>query len=330
MANLNDLRYIHILGQLRDLNTADLINGTVGDDVINIYGGNDYVHAQAGNDLIFDVRSYTGGNSGNDTVLGGEGNDTIVSSLDSKNVYSGDLGNDTLILTPNNHGVYVDLDLGIARDRSTLATSQLISIENATGSAWNDYLYGDANANRLIGYNGDDLIRGQAGNDSLNGGRGRDVLFGGAGNDGVYGEDGGDMLYGDAGSDFLNGGLGDDFLNGGTGLDHMVGGAGFDDFVFKSLTDSGNGVNADQILDFQHLVDDMDVSAIDANVFAGGNQAFRFIGGQAFNAAGQIRAVYNAAQNETVVLFNTDGDAAAEMTVKLDGHINVTSADFLL
>jgi Ca2+-binding RTX toxin-like protein len=324
----NDLRTI--LGQQYDFGTNDFITASGTADTINIYGGNDYVEALGGDDVIFDVRSYNGGNSGNDAVIAGEGNDLIVSSLDSTNFYSGGIGNDTLNVIPNSNGVYIDLDLGIARDRSTLATSELVSIENAVGSAWNDYLYGDAQANRLTGYNGDDLIRGQAGNDTLDGGRGQDVLFGGTGNDLAYGEDGGDILYGDAGNDFLNGGLGDDFLTGGTGLDHMVGGAGFDDFVFKSLSDSVNGVNADQILDFQHLVDDMDVSAIDANALRTSNQAFRFIGDHAFNRAGQISAHWDAARNETVLKFNTDNDAAAEMTIKLDGHINVTALDFIL
>lgn len=329
MASLNDLR--HILGQWMDLNTADLINGTAGDDTINIYGGNDYVHAQAGNDLIFDVRSYSGGNSGNDTVLGGDGNDMIVSSLDSTNVYSGDLGNDTINLIPNNHGVYVDLDLGIARDRSTLATSTLISIENATGSAWTDYLYGSAVANTLNGYNGDDLIRGQGGRDLLYGGRDQDVLFGGSEADSVHGEDGNDMLYGDSGNDQLFGGAGTDYLIGGTGKDYLAGGASADTFRFTALNQSGlTGGTADMISDFQHLVDKIDVRDIDANALAGGNQAFRFIGTAGFSAAGQVRYVFDAASQDTIVMFNTDNDAAAEMVIKIDPRVTLTSIDFVL
>ncbi len=83
------------------------------------------------------------------------------------------------------------------------------------------------------------------------------------------------------------------------------------------------------ILDFRHLVDDIDVRDIDANAIVGGNQAFRFIGSQAFNAAGQVRAVYNAAQQETVILFNIDNDAAAEMIDQIDRNVALSALDFI-
>ncbi len=250
MAIINDLRFIN--GQWIDNEVPDYLFGTQTGDTITVYAGNNAVSAYGGNDVIFDVRSFSGGYSGADQIYGGEGDDLIVSSLDGAgNYYDGEAGVDTLNLIPNSNGVSVDLANHFARDRSSGATSEVWNIENVTGSSMNDYLYGDANANRLVGYNGDDLIRGQGGNDNVNGGRGHDVLFGGTGNDGVYGEDDGDMLYGEAGNDFLNGGLGDDFLIGGTGLDHMVGGAGSDDFLFKKLSDSGNGNAADQITRLQ-------------------------------------------------------------------------------
>lgn len=51
---------------------------------------------------------------------------------------------------------------------------------------------GTGHADRLIGTNGDDVIKGLAGSDHLHGGGGRDVLIGGKGLDSLYGEGGRD------------------------------------------------------------------------------------------------------------------------------------------
>ena len=51
-------------------------------------------------------------------------------------------------------------------------TDTLTSIENLTGSAFDDTLTGDADANVLSGRDGDDTLNGGAGNDTLDGGDG--------------------------------------------------------------------------------------------------------------------------------------------------------------
>src|SRR5687767_8729919 len=61
--------------------------------------------------------------------------------------------------------------------------AQLIGIENADGSNYNDAIYGDDQANRLGGAGGDDLIGGRVGDDVLAGGLGNDRLFGDEGFD---------------------------------------------------------------------------------------------------------------------------------------------------
>lgn len=330
MAFISDLRFIN--GHWIDSTAPDYLFGTQTGDTINVYAGDNAVAALGGNDTIFDVHSYSGGYSGRDFVSGGEGNDLIVSSLDGAgNSYNGDGGADTLNLIPNGNGVFVDLAGHFAKDRATGATSEVWTIENAVGTSMNDYLYGDANGNTLNGYDGDDLIRGQGGRDLLIGGRGQDVLFGGTDGDMLKGDHGNDILYGEAGIDILDGGVGEDHLTGGLGKDTLTGGLNRDTFKFAALNESGlTAATADVIVDFQHLVDRCDVSEIDANAISGGNQAFRFIGGQSFNGAGQIRAVYDAGHNETFVLLNTDNDAAAEMAIKLYGHVALSAADFVL
>src|SRR5262249_44613568 len=81
---------------------------------------------------------------------------------------------------------------------------------------------------------------------------------------------------------------------GGLGPDTLTGGDGFDRFVYHSLNESlpgflsrniitdfvGNGVLAGDVID---------VSAIDANLVAAGDQPFTFIGSAAFRAPGQLR-----------------------------------------
>ena len=314
MAIMNDLRLIN--GVWTDTHSWDTITGTMSNDKITIYGGNDYVDAGAGNDIIYDFNSYTAGLSGWDRVIGGAGNDTIYTSLDTgNNLYDGGEDSDTInfiAVGSGGAGVNVDLQWGTAVNRTTGTNSSLLSIENVVGTGFNDYIDGNGVSNNIRGYDGSDRIDGRGGNDRLSGENGHDILLGGSGND------------------TMDGGNGRDVLVGGIGADMMAGNQGVDTFAYAAFNESGNGVLADKIYGFEHLVDNINILDLDANALLSGNQAFRFIGGQAFNAAGQIRSIYDAAQNQTFVLFNNDNDAASEMTIKLDGRITLSAADFVL
>ena len=68
---------------------------------------------------------------------------------------------------------------------------QLISIEAAIGSAFND---------DLTGSNGNDALSGNLGDDTIYGLGGSDQLFGEAGSDTLYGDDLSDMLSGGGGA----------------------------------------------------------------------------------------------------------------------------------
>ena len=70
---------------------------------------------------------------------------------------------------------------------------------------------------------------------------------------------------------------GNDRLIGGNGSDTLIGGASSDNFVFSALSNS-TPASPDTIVDFTHGLDKIDLSAIDANTAAGGNQAFVFAG----------------------------------------------------
>ena len=117
--------------------SANTINGTVGNDVICAGGGDDVIAPGGGDDL----------------VLGGLGIDTITYASAP---------------TP----VSVDL----SRSRALGAGDDiLLSIANVTGSPQNDSLTGDAGPNILAGGNGADTIDGTGGNDTVSGDAGSDT-----------------------------------------------------------------------------------------------------------------------------------------------------------
>jgi len=172
----------------------------------------------------------------------------------------------------------------------------------------------------------DMVLNGKAGADKLAGGAGDDLLTGKAGADKLYGGAGDDKLYGGQGSDLLQGGKGHDLLQGGTGKDVLVGGAGGDDFVFKSVAEAGKGGQRDVIRDFSHAQgDDIDLSGIDANTKASGNQAFSFIGDKAFSGkAGQLQ------YKNGIVAGDVNGDKAADFHIEIANHHALVGNDFIL
>jgi hypothetical protein len=157
-------------------------------------------------------------------------------------------------------------------------------------------------------------VFGGAGNDSLTGGALADVLDGGTENDALTGGAGSDALFGRAGNDTVNGGLGNDRLTAGAGTDVLTGGAGADIFEFTSAATLGIGAARDQITDFVHGVDDLEMIFMAA-----------FIGNAAFTAAGQVRYV----QATGIMTGSTDGDAAAEWALFLVNKPVITAGDFV-
>lgn len=161
-----------------------------------------------------------------------------------------------------------------------------------------------------------------SGNDQITGTKFADRILGGKGNDTLSGGAGNDTLKGDAGSDKLYGGLGKDTLHGG---------AGADTFVFKSLKDSTVAASGrDTVRDFSHKAGDrVDLKAIDASAKAGGNQAFKFIGDDAFHGkAGELR--YEKTSSKTVVEGDVNGDGKADFAILFDSKIDFVKGDFIL
>ncbi|HEY2925622.1 beta strand repeat-containing protein, partial [Piscinibacter sp.] len=103
-------------------------------------------------------------------------------------------------------------------DNSTAASSLTVTPGSSsstqstslTGTAGNDHLNGDGNANAITGNGGNDILVGNGGNDTLTSGSGTDALHGGTGNDTLSAGGGNDILVGGAGNDSLSGGSGAD------------------------------------------------------------------------------------------------------------------------
>jgi Ca2+-binding RTX toxin-like protein len=138
------------------------------------------------------------------------------------------------------------------------------------------------------------------GDDLIGGGDGNDLLGGGDGADTIYGDGGADVLYGDGGRDTL------------------FGGAGADRFVFTGLGESP-AASPDRIADFRaDLGDIIDLSAIDANSGAAGDQAFAFVTTFS-NQAGQAVLTYDAGANVSTLSLDMNGDGVADFSLLVDG-----------
>jgi len=228
-----------------------------------------------------------------DLAAAGGGGDGQVDTI----VINATNGNDAVIISNNNGVVTV----------SGLAAEVTISGFEAT--------------DRIV-------INGLAGDDVIDGSRlGTAMVFSADGGDGA------DVLIGSDGADTLKGGAGDDVLIGGPGLDVLDGGAG-DNVVIQSVAvgtpgnDIGVGTNHDVIQDFAGDV--IALAAVDANLDAGGDQAFSFIGTEAFSAAGQLRFFADGAGN-TIVEGNVDNNLGADFQIALHNFTGqLHASDFLL
>jgi Ca2+-binding RTX toxin-like protein len=290
----------------------NVLSGGAGDDTLNGGDGDDMLLGGAGNDL------FTGG-AGADLFDGGADTDTVTyaeSAVDltidllnqtqgfgnghGTGMANGDVfksgtiesviggaGNDTFLL-PATNAITIDGGSGTANTVSflysgavsaSLKAATYLHIQNLTGSSAADTLEGDANANIIMGGNGDDRLLATVGlGDTLHGGSHlvsgdtasyenfsssvnaslvlgtaisgsqSDTLVqienitGGSAADILTGDEYANVLKGGGGNDIFNGGAGDDTLYGGSGADTFNGGSGNDTV---SYADSVSGITID-------------------------------------------------------------------------------------
>ena len=235
--------------------TADLVDGSTGNDTLLGAGGDDILVGGTGDDRL-------DGGAGDDLLSGGDGNDTLV----------GGGGNDTVTYETAQSRVIINMLRTTAQKTLGAGTDQLIGISNVIGSSFDDEIKGNRGANILIGGNGNDTLAGGTGNDTLAGGAGDDVLDGGSGRDlvsyadigtgvrvslllgraqdtdgagidkltgfeNLEGGRGDDTLSGNRANNMLFGNAGNDILDGGAGADTLTGGNGDDTYIVDSAGD---------------------------------------------------------------------------------------------
>lgn len=288
---------------------ANTLTGGDGDDVLEGMGGSDflnggsgtdtasYLHASAGvtasltsglssvtaagdaaDDTYSSIENITGsayadtliGSSGVNILVGNEGDDTLE-GLAGADVLSGGDGVDTASYTHAESGVVASLTVGLVVQKGDAAGDTYSSIENLTGSGYDDTLIGNMVANVLTGGAGDDKLEGIGGGDILRGDAGTDeasyqhaaagvtaslqtgvATISGAASDSLIdienlrGSAFDDILTGNAGSNIIYGGAGNDVLDGLNGGGSLFGEAGNDTLIAGSgadLLDGGTGAD---------------------------------------------------------------------------------------
>jgi len=214
--------------------------------------------SDAQGDTLSDVENVIG--SAFADTLTGDGNDNILTGAAGGDRVDGGAGSDTASYASAAAAVTVSLASG-SGSGSDAQGDVLISIENLTGSAFNDTLVGDNGANVLAGGDGADQLNGGGGVDTasyvdsaaavtvslatgtgLGGAAEGDLLVqmenvsGSAFNDTLTGDTSANVLVGGDGNDVINAGAGDDFLVGGAGDDDIIGGDGIDTLSYATAT----------------------------------------------------------------------------------------------
>jgi Ca2+-binding RTX toxin-like protein len=253
-----------------------------------------------GNELANTIQ----GNAGDNYLRGGGGDDSL----------QGFAGNDTL-----DGGTGVDvLDGGAGNDRYLVDAGDTI-VEGAGGGTDNVYARTSfvLNAGAQV-----ELLA------AIDGGSTDPIaLTGNELNNTIQGNAGANTLLGGGGIDYLSGLDGDDVLDGGAGRDILVGGSGADTFRFSDVAHSPL-YSPDRIADFVSGTDKIDLSLIDADSAAPGDQAFAFIGTQAFtHTAGELR--YDVQANGVNIYGDVNGDGIADLHILVSGLTSIGSADFI-
>jgi Ca2+-binding RTX toxin-like protein len=290
-----------------NLGTDTLVGGG-GDDVYNVNNTGDRITELSGGgfDEIRSSVTYTLSDQvekltliGSDTLTGyGNALSNIIISNTGINTLVGGEGNDTYYVDQTSDLV-IEYANGWTADEIISTASYVLSdnVEKLTLSGWTAVNgTGNALANNITGNTLANSLVGGAGNDSIDGGLGADTMVGGTGDDVYYVDDLNDkvvenvgegtdfvssyfsytlsdsienlqlsgsnstngtgnalanQITGNDGANSLTGWDGQDTLNGGAGADTLVGGAGDDLYLVSDLTDiviEGENAGTDTVL----------------------------------------------------------------------------------
>ncbi|MEZ0315653.1 MAG: beta strand repeat-containing protein [Methylophilaceae bacterium] len=150
-----------------------------------------------------------------DTLLGGDGDDTIIIqsaiAYADGEVIDGGNGNDTLEFASETDGdtLYLGEVSGIENIRLAgsadigLIASMLTTGANIEGNEGDNAIFATSGADTISAGDGDDIVLGGSGDDLIDGGSGNDTLLGGSGNNTLTGGDGDDTFIIDEGTSLL-------------------------------------------------------------------------------------------------------------------------------
>lgn len=300
------------------------LTGSGFDDTLTAGAGVNVLQGGVGNDTL-------AGGAGADVLVGGDGIDTVD--------YSTSVGAVSITLTANP----AQATIGSGGDAQG---DQINTMENVTGSAFNDQLIGSTGDNRLDGGGGNDLMRGDAGADVLIGGAGNDTIdyanvVAGAGGvtivlDAVATTVGiGSHAEGDqiSGIENVNGTVNDDILTGSSLGNRLDGGTGNDQLFGMGGDDTLLVGNGDDIADGGDGNDTVDYSAATTNIAialsntAGANATV--LGGAAGDQVRNVENIIGTGGNDQLIGNNADnffrGGAGGDI---INGSGGIDTADY--
>lgn len=188
-------------------------------------------------------------------------------------------GTDLLDASDFSSAVTLDLRPGALMDfggGTILGVAYNVTIENATGGAGNDFIYGNAADNTLLGLGGSDSLDGGDGNDTLTGGEGDNLYYGGLGDD---------TYIVSSSSDVVN--------------EVVIGGGGGSDTVLASVTYNAGGSPGIEYITLSGTAD-IDASAGMGTILLSGNSGANVLA-SAYGESG-IQTLAGGAGNDAYVV----------------------------
>ena len=273
-------------------NNIGIAFGTVIENAVGT-GFDDTMHGNS-------VQNALQGGAGDDTLQGWAQNDVLIGGTGA-DLLDGGTGFDTADYSGSDAAVTVRLVVGRLAEGGHAAGDTFVSVENVTGSDFNDYIVGSGAVNTLLGGSGNDQILGGLGADQLDGGDGTgdhlnyvsstvgvtvdiggntassgyaagdqisgfEWLTGSNLGDSLTGSTLANRLFGRDGADSLSGLSGNDRLDGGNGDDTLNGGLGNDTLIGGTGADiflfTDNVFGRDIISDWEDGLDRLDLRSI--------------------------------------------------------------------
>jgi Ca2+-binding RTX toxin-like protein len=218
VANVENIDGTAMFETFSGTDEVNILNGEGGNDTLRGRGGADTLNGGTGNDTatyddsaaavdvdlqrstqsggdaqgdrLISIENVTGSNSSDrlrgtdaDNILNGNGGSDIIEGRGGADTINGGSGSDTASYESSQLRVVVDLRRTGTQSGGDAEGDILTSIENVTGSMFEDVLTGTDTTNVLSGGFSSDILFGLGGNDTLEGGGGNDTLDGGGGTD---------------------------------------------------------------------------------------------------------------------------------------------------